>query len=324
MKRSSRRRRRRSSKQWKPTTRIIVLLTLILAATIPLLLNPAALQNVFPELTPVLPTAIPGPPAPTSGGTLTVAFLDIGQGDATLIRSPGGKTMLIDGGRGDSQALEVIIPKLQEWGVAKVDVMVATHPDADHIGGLPAVIENFPVETVALTGQVHPTQIYERFLIDVRDSVSNAIQTRTGTTIPFDPALQVQVLGPEDDVVQRDDTNNASIVIKLTYGQVSFLFTGDAEELEEETILSHGVDLHSTVLKVGHHGSRSSTSEAWLNAVQPQVGVISAGLNNRYGHPHQEVLDLLNRFDVQIYRTDQQGTITIVTNGSTFDVQTEK
>jgi beta-lactamase superfamily II metal-dependent hydrolase len=269
---------------------------------------------------PATPTAV----APQPGGALTVAFLDIGQGDATLIRAPNGMTMLIDGGNSNGDGLEVIIPQLEAWGADKLDVMVATHPDADHIGGLPAVIENFPVDTVALTGQVHPTQIYERFLIDVRDSASNAIQTRTGASIPFDPSVQVEVLGPDEDAVQDDDTNNASIVIKMTYGQITFLFTGDAEGPQEETILASGADLRSTVLKVGHHGSRSSTSEEWLNAVDPQVGVISAGENNRYGHPHQEVLDLLNRFGVQIYRTDQSGTITITTDGSTLDVQTEK
>ena len=265
-------------------------------------------------------------PTPTpTGGTLTVAFLDIGQGDSILIRSPNGMTMLIDGGNSDNDATQVILPKLREWGADRLDVMVATHPDADHIGGLPEVLENFPVETVALTGQVHSTQIYERLLTDIRDLNVNAIQTRTGTIIPFDSAVRVEVLGPDDEFVQDDnDTNNASIVIRLTYGSVSFTLTGDAEVPEEEAILASGADLRSAILKVGHHGSRSSTSEPFLAAVDPQIGVISVGEGNQYGHPHQDALDRLDQAGVQIYRTDQGGTITITTDGSTIDVETDR
>lgn len=259
------------------------------------------------------------------GSALTVAFLDIGQGDSILIRSPTGMTMLIDGGNSDNDATQVILPKLREWGADRLDVMVVTHPDADHIGGLPEVLENFPVETVALTGQVHTTQIYERLLTDIRDLNVNAIQTRTGTSIPFDPDVRVEVLGPDDEFVQDDnDTNNASIVIRLTYRSVSFMFTGDAEVPEEEAILASGVHLRSAILKVGHHGSRSSTSELFLAVVDPQIGVISAGANNRYGHPHREVLDRLGQAGVQIYRTDQNGTITITTDGLTIDVETDR
>jgi len=268
------------------------------------------------------PTSVGPPP---SGGTLAVAFLDIGQGDSILIRSPNGTTLLIDGGNSDKDGREVIVPKLQEWGADHLDVMVATHPDADHIGGLPYVLENFPVETVALTGQVHTTQIYERFLTDIRDLHINAIQVRTGTTIPFDSAVNLEVLGPDDRFVQvQGDNNNASIVIKLTYGQVSFMFTGDAEGEEEAAILASGADLRSTVLKVGHHGSRSSTSEDFLAAADPQMGVISAGEGNRYGHPHQEILDRLAQHGVTIYRTDLSGTITITTDGSTINVETDR
>ncbi|HEY4690829.1 MAG TPA: ComEC/Rec2 family competence protein [Anaerolineae bacterium] len=270
------------------------------------------------------PTATPGAPPP-GGGTLTVAFLDIGQGDSILIHSPNGSTMLIDGGNSDRDASEVILPKLREWGAQRLDVMVATHPDADHIGGLPEVLENFPVANVALTGQVHTTKIYERFLTDIRDLKVNAIQVRTGTPIPFDPAVTVEVLAPDEKFVQDEgDTNDASIVIKLTYGSISFMFTGDAEEPEEQAILASGTNVRSTVLKVGHHGSRSSTSEPFLTAVDPQIGIISAGQGNRYGHPHQEILDRLNAAGVTIYRTDQSGTITVTTDGSTLNVQTDR
>ena len=284
------------------------------------LLTLVALWALF--LSACIPTPAPPPPA---GGTLTVAFLDIGQGDSILILSPNGMTMLIDGGNSDSDATEVILPKLREWGADRLDVMVATHPDADHIGGLPEVLENFPVGTVALTGQVHSTQIYERLLTDIRDLNVDAIQTRTGTVIPFDPAVRVEVLGPDDEFVQDDDDrNNASIVIRLTFGSVSFMLIGDAEDAEEEAILASGADLRSAILKVGHHGSRSSTGEPFLAAVDPQVGVISAGEGNQYGHPHQDVLDRLEQAGVQIYRTDRSGTITVTTDGSTIDVETDR
>ncbi len=288
------------------------LFALLIAATLLL----AACED-SPTPTPVAP--------PPSEGTLTVAFLDIGQGDAILIRSPNGMTMLIDGGNSDKDGREVIIPKLQEWGAERLDVMVATHPDADHIGGLPYVLENFDVGSVALTGQVHTTQVYERFLTDIRDFQVSAIPVRTGTAIPFDSAVSVEVLGPDDSFVQvQGDNNNASIVIKLTYGQAGFMFTGDAEGEEEAAILAGGADLRSTVLKVGHHGSRSSTGEAFLSAVDPQIGVISAGDGNRYGHPHQEILDRLNQHGVTIYRTDLSGTITLTTDGATISVETER
>ena len=265
------------------------------------------------------------PPPPPPRGALTVAFLDIGQGDAILIRSPNGRTMLIDGGNSSRDGLEVIIPKLREWDASRLDVMVATHPDADHIGGLPAVLENFPVGAVALTGQVHTTQIYERFLKDIRDLGIDTIRTRTGTPISFDPAVMVTVLGPDDRFVEVEgDNNNASIVIRLTYGRVSFLFTGDAEGEEEAAILASGANLRSTVLKVGHHGSRDSTGDAFLTAVAPQIGVISAGEANRFGHPHREVLERLEQAGVQVLRTDQSGTITMSTDGSSLDITTAR
>ncbi len=270
------------------------------------------------------PTGIIPPTAPTRGQPLTVMFLDIGQGDATLIHSPGGRTMLIDGGNGASDADNVILPALQAWGGDRLDVMVVTHPDQDHIGGLPRVIETVPVSQVVLTGQVHTTQTYERLLTAIRDKKLPAVRARGGMSLDFDPALTTSILGPTDALVESDDTNNASIVIRMTYGTVTFLFVGDAEETEEAVIMNSGADVHAQILKVGHHGSRNSTSLDWLQAVSPQVGVISVGENNRYGHPHPEVLELLSRFGVKVYRTDQQGTITVVTDGTTYQVSTER
>jgi len=268
--------------------------------------------------------ATPVPPIVPGQGTLKVAFLDVGQGDSILIQAPNGKTMLIDGGRSTSLADTVIIPKLKEWGAQQVDVLIPTHPDQDHISGLAGVLEGYPVKLAALTGQAHSTKIYERLLTDIRDKNIQALQVRTGTVIPFDPAVKIEVLNPNDDAVNSDDTNDASIVIKLTYGATSFLLTGDAEMPANKAMLDRGADVHSTVLKLGHHGSRTSTDEAWLTKVQPQLGIISAGKDNSYGHPHPEVIAALEKLKIPYLRTDEHGTITVTSDGSQIHVTSEK
>jgi beta-lactamase superfamily II metal-dependent hydrolase len=233
--------------------------------------------------------------------------------------------MLIDGGNQASDADNVIVPALQAWGSDRLNVMVVTHPDQDHIGGLPRVIESVPVDQVVLTGQVHATKIYEQLLTAIRDKNLPAVRARGGMSLDFDPALTTAILGPTDALVQQtDDTNDASVVMRMTYGAVSFLFIGDAEETEETVILNSGADVHAQILKVGHHGSRNSTSENWLRAVSPEVGVILVGAGNRYGHPHPETLALLSQLGVKVYRTDQQGTVTVVTDGTTYQVSTER
>ena len=267
---------------------------------------------------PVTPQVMPGQ------GTLKVAFLDVGQGDSILIQAPNGQTMLIDGGRSANLADTVIIPKLKEWGASQVDVLIPTHPDQDHIAGLAGVLENYPVKLAALTGQAHSTKIYERLLTDIRDKNIEALQVRTGTAIPFDPAVKLEVLNPDDEAVNSDDTNNASIVIKLTYGATSFLFTGDAEMPANKAMLDRGFDVRSTVLKLGHHGSRTSTNEDWLRKVQPQLGIISAGKDNSFGHPHPEVIAALEKLNIPYIRTDEHGTITVTSDGTAIHATSEK
>jgi competence protein ComEC len=263
-------------------------------------------------------------PVPPGQGTLQVVFLDVGQGDSILILAPNGQTMLVDGGRTIEMADRVILPQLKAWGAQQVDVLVVTHPDADHISGLVGVLEKFPVALVALTGDQHATQIYERLLLDIRDKNIKALKVRTGTPIPFDPAVKLDVLGPDEAAVNQDNTNDGSIVIKLTYGATSFLLTGDAEFAENLAILRRGADVRSTVLKLGHHGSSTSTDENWLRAVQPQLGVISAGADNPYGHPHAEVINALNKLGIPYIRTDEHGTITVTSDGAQLRVTSQK
>ena len=236
---------------------------MLLVAIVGLLLAACDPTNVT---TPMPPSPPPG------GGELSVVFLDVGQGESILIHAPNGQVMLIDGGRTIDLAQRVILPQIRVWGANQVDVLVVTHPDADHISGLVGVLESFPVALVALTGDQHGTQIYERLLTDIRDKNIAALKVRTGTPIPFDPAVKLEVLGPDDAGVNQDNTNDGSIVIKLTYGQTSFLLTGDAEFAENLLMLRQGANVRSTVLKLGHHGSSTSTDENWLRAVQPQSG----------------------------------------------------
>jgi competence protein ComEC len=275
-------------------------------------------------INPATPTQ---PPLPQDG-TLTVLFLDIGQGDSILVLSPGGHTMLIDGGNSSRDADEVIIPALHAYGYDRLDFLVATHPDQDHIGGLVEMLQKVPVTYAMLTGQEHTTQTYEAFLGEIsrlrNKGQLTPVKTRRGTPLDLDPALRVEVLAPGDDAVETEDSNNASIVMRLTYGAVGFLFTGDAEDEEEGWILDQGSDVRVQILKVSHHGSKNGTSETWLNAVSPEVAVISVGADNRYGHPSSQVIERLARRTVEIYRTDQQGTITVTTDGSGYQVSTEK
>jgi competence protein ComEC len=266
------------------------------------------------------------PPVSTAspGATLSVQFLDVGQGDATLITSPSGRTLLIDGGRSRDDVERVILPALRATGKRDLDMLVVTHPDQDHIGGLPYLLESVPVRQVALTGQVHTTRTYEQLLTSIRDQRIPAIKARQGVRLDLDPAIGLAVLGPDDAAVANDDTNNASVVIRMTYRDFAVLFTGDAETIEEENILASGADVHAQVLKVAHHGSRSASSERWLKAVSPRVAVISVSADNPYRHPHPYVLQRLQDTGVTIYRTDRHGTITVQSNGQTFQVFTER
>ena len=314
------------------TATYLIFLILLLAALIIYEWVIAPTQTGAPAPNPGSPTTTLAPPAPTlateletlkAGPRLTVRYLDVGQGDATLIRSPGGKTMLIDGGKTATIAESVILPALRAWNAKQLDYMVLTHPDQDHIGGLQRVVETMPVGQVMLTGQLHTTVTYERLLAAISNKKLKAIKARSGTSFNFDPALTTVILAPNDAAVKGSDTNNASIVMRMTFDKVSFLFIGDAEGPELTTILNSHAEVRAQVLKVGHHGSSTSTNRAWLQAVRPEVGIISVG-ENSYGHPHRETLELLADFGIRVYRTDQHGTITVESDGAKYRISTER
>lgn len=250
-------------------------------------------------------------------GTLTVTWLDVGQGDAAVIQC-GGQSMLIDGGKPEKSSY--IYAWLQQHGLSYLDVIVATHVDADHIGGLSGALNYASVGTAycpVTTGTTETFQSFVKYLAQRGKQITVPI---AGETFALGGA-QVQILGP---LHRAEDSNDNSIVLKVSFGATSFLFTGDAERAEEQDLLNAGVNLQSTVLKVGHHGSDTSTSYSFLRAVAPQYAVISVGAGNSYGHPTEAVLSRLRDAGVTTFRTDMQGEITAVSDGQTINFSTAK
>ena len=250
-------------------------------------------------------------------GTLTVTWLDVGQGDAAVIQC-GGQAMLIDGGKPEKSSY--IYAWLQQHGLRHLDVIVATHVDADHIGGLSGALNYASVGTAYCPVTTGTTETFQSFVKYLAQRGKQITVPTAGATFTLGGA-QVQILGP---LHSAEDSNDNSIVLKVSFGATSFLFTGDAERAEEQDLLNAGVNLQSTVLKVGHHGSDTSTSYPFLRAVAPQYAVISVGAGNSYGHPTEAVLSRLRDAGVTTFRTDMQGEITAVSDGQTINFSTAK
>ncbi|MFX3672851.1 MAG: S-layer homology domain-containing protein [Paenisporosarcina sp.] len=241
---------------------------------------------------------------------MKVHFINVGQGDSILIQSPNGKNMLIDGGKKSEGAK--VVSFLKSKGVSKLDFVVATHPDADHIGGLISVLNSFFIGTFIDSGKAHTTDTYYEMLqlIDTKN-IPYKVPTE-GENIALDSALSLQVLNAAD---VGDDNNEASIVLKMTYGKESFLFMGDADvNSESEMVLKY--DLKATVLKAGHHGSSTSTSHVFVNEVKPVTTILSYGKDNSYGHPHSEVVNRLKAIGSKIYNTVDHCDISVTTVGN--------
>jgi len=246
---------------------------------------------------------------------LEVHVIDVGQGDSILIRTAEGKTALIDGGYDNGLALAY----LRAQGINHIDVMVASHPHADHIGGLVEVLNALPVSGFWTSGASHTTGTYERLLDAIDRAKVPYHEVQRGDTIPLG-RLTFEVLHSDPNAY---DLNNTSVVLRLTYGNVSFLFTGDAEQAAEQEMLATVRDhLKATILKVAHHGSYTSSSDQFLAAVQPAIAIYSAGRDNNYGHPHRKTIQALQRVGATVYGTDEHGTIIITTDGVDYHVQT--
>ncbi|KKU81888.1 MAG: Beta-lactamase-like protein [Parcubacteria group bacterium GW2011_GWA1_47_8] len=252
-------------------------------------------------------------------GNLTVAFLDVGQGDAIYIEAPNGNQLLVDGGSG-RQVLRAL-GKVMPFYDRSIDAVLATHPDQDHVGGLPIVLDRMHVSMVITTENTASTGAYGAFEDAIRDKHPKRILARAGERIILDRGVVLEILFP-DRSVRGWDTNTGSIVARLTYGDESFLLTGDSpQSIEEYLVGKLGGKLHTTVLKLGHHGSRTSSSEIFLSAVSPEYAIISAGKDNKYGHPHQEVTDLLAKLKISSIGTAERGTIVFKTNGEDLVVE---
>ena len=248
---------------------------------------------------------------------LYVHFIDVGQADAALVLC-GDDAMLIDGG--NTADSDLIYAYLEENGITVLDYIVCTHPHEDHVGGLPAAFEKCHVDNVLSPVTEYNSDAFSKF-------VSAAEKQGLSITVP-DPGMtfslgdaQVTVLGPVHDY---DDVNNTSIVLKIVYGDTSFIFMGDAENQAEHDIIESGANLESTVLKIGHHGSESSTSYLFLRSVMPSYAIISVGAGNSYGHPHEETLSRLRDAGVKLYRTDMQGTIIAHSDGVSVSFTAER
>lgn len=259
---------------------------------------------------------------------LTVTFLNIGQGDAILIDSPTGNQLLIDSGTGRAILRE--LGRVMPFYDKKIDVLLATHPDADHIGGLSDVFKKYKTEIFVESGVEADTSIYKELkkIVETEtvESGVKIIKARRGMIIDLGGGALLEILFPDRDPAGLE-TNTASVVARLTYGESEFLLTGDSPSSIEKYLVSledaHQGDfsLKSDVLKAGHHGSRTSTSLGFIQAVSPEYVVISAGKNNKYNHPHQEVIDILNNAKIKILRTDQVGRITFESDGENLRVK---
>ncbi|PWX61828.1 MBL fold metallo-hydrolase [Clostridium perfringens] len=247
---------------------------------------------------------------------LSVTYLNVGQGDSELIQV-NGINMLIDAGT--NAGANDLVKDLKNRGIKTIDIAIATHPHEDHIGGMDEVLENFDVKSFYAPKVAHTTKTYENMLKAVKNEGLKIKQIKEGTKIDLGKDTEVQVYSPVKS--QYEELNNYSPVMKISYGQNSFMFTGDAESLVEKEILNENKDLKADVLKLGHHGSHSSTSEEFLKAVDPSIAIVSCAKDNKYGHPHKETMSNLKKAGITVYETFRDGDITISSNGKKLDVK---
>lgn len=250
---------------------------------------------------------------------LDVSFLDVGQGDAIFIKTPSGRQVLIDGGRG-SKVLQELNKVMPFWD-RSIDIVIATHPDSDHISGLIDVFKRYDVETFVHSGVAHDTEEARTLEAVASSEQSNNILAHRGQVYDFGDGVRIAILFPDRDV-SRMESNAASIIAKVSFGEHSFLLTGDSPVMIEEYLLSLSTEeVQSTVLKAGHHGSKTSNSPLFVGFAEPEYVVMSRGCDNSYGHPHQEVTDTFTVFEVQILDTCINGRVTFTSDGQTLRVQ---
>lgn len=287
---------------------------LLLAGLILVLLMAGCLQEALPQ---EKSTGSKEPAAAEPAkDDLTVHFIDVGQADATLLEFEEYAVLIDTGDWNNTATVDYL--KAQEIG--KLDIMVGTHPDSDHIGQLERVVEQFEVGEVWMSGNASTSNTFINALKAIDETGTDYYEPRSGEVFDVG-SLQVEVLYPEE---VTGKANEESISLKLTYGEVDLVFTGDAGVKEEQEMIDSGADLDAEILHLGHHGSNTSTSKEFLKAVTPEVAVYSAGSDNSYGHPHAEVIAAAENAGAKVYGTDANGTVVLKTNGKTYEVSTEK
>jgi competence protein ComEC len=274
-----------------------------------------------PSPRPATPTSAP---AAVAGRPLTYVQIDVGQGDSSLLVTPDGHSMLVDGG--PPGRAEAIGKALQAHQVDRLDVVVASHPHNDHIGSLDDIVREVPVERVLDSGFNYGSDAQKRLLLAVKERQVRFELARTGQSFSLGEHVTVSVLAPREPLITKSesDPNNNSVVLKVTYGGIRLLLTGDMEEKERERLYGDDADLTAEVYKVSHHGSHDGTDDDLLRRVQPRVALISCERGNDYGHPHREAIQALTSAGAQIYRTDLQGTLTLTSDGRTWQVATAR
>lgn len=249
-------------------------------------------------------------------GVLTVAFLDIGQGNATFIESPTGTQVIIDGGPNKNLMREV--PSVIPWYDRNIDMLIVSHPDKDHYEGFISLLDRYSVDVFMEPGISDTSGEYNFLKQKIISNKIPVVLARRGQIIDIGGGAYIEILFPDRDVYGLE-TNNASIVSRLVYGNTSFLIQGDSPQTIENYLVALDKDiLDSDVIEVGHHGSKTSSSEIYIEAVSPQYAIISVGKDNTYGHPNKEILDILNKDKVKVLRTDELGRITFQSDGKEF------
>ena len=255
-------------------------------------------------------------------GLLSVTVMDVGEGLCIVARTPSGKTLIMDCGscsHRDNQGVgeTVAVPYLTKAGVRGIDVVIASHPHEDHISGFPRLFDKLPPKLVLDSGSLEKSATYRRFLAAVRRSGARYRIAERGQVLDLEDGVSVQILSPPPADCDMDP-NTRCVVARMIYGRTAFLLAADGDDETELEILASGHPLRAQVLQVGHHGSANASSLQWLAAVHPQIAVISCGRNNLYGHPAPQTLARLDSLGTRIYRTDQDGAVTFLSDGATI------